>query len=187
MHRILKACFPLLVGACLGGNFHPARADEQIRPLVITGDWMAAEHAVSMTEAPDLCIAGNNREGLLFRAASTSLELRIVDEAWSLPTEVQGKVGVQVGAKSYDFTITSNTSQMVSADMEPAVALDLFHVMDNNAEMTITAGHSKARHVSLHGSTKAMNAFRTCAGLHSSGVGGGDNPFSSPGDAAPPK
>jgi hypothetical protein len=58
--------------------------------------------------------------------------------------------------------------------------LDLFHAMDKASMMTVTTGHEKPRRVSLSGSTKVMTAFRTCAGIKSEGMSGGDNPFAAP-------
>jgi hypothetical protein len=43
--------------------------------------------------------------------------------------------------------------------------------------MTVTGGKAKSFSVSLAGSTKTTNVFRTCAGIKSDAPSGGDNPF----------
>ncbi len=49
--------------------------------------------------------------------------------------------------------------------------------MDNSAIMTVTVGKAKPLAVSLVGSTRVTNAFRTCAGINSNAKTPGGNPF----------
>ncbi len=52
----------------------------------------------------------------------------------------------------------------------------MFQAMDKAATMTLTVGKVK-RVVSLSGSTKSTNAFRTCAGFKGAPATSGSNPF----------
>ncbi len=75
-----------------------AAADEQITPLAISGDWMAAAHRESITAAPDVCVAANMQSGFTFRASERDgIEIRVTDKSWSLPANVQGGITVTVG------------------------------------------------------------------------------------------
>lgn len=49
--------------------------------------------------------------------------------------------------------------------------------MDKAAAMAVTVGKAKPISVSLTGSSKAANAFRTCAGIEGGSGKGGENPF----------
>jgi hypothetical protein len=49
--------------------------------------------------------------------------------------------------------------------------------MAKAASLKLTIGKDAPISVSLDGSTKALNAFRTCAGIGGGGTGGGSNPF----------
>jgi hypothetical protein len=158
--------------------FHPpALADEQIRPLAISGDWAAAAHAASMTAPPDVCLATNIASGFTVRSDEDGLQIRVTNRSWSLPANVTGIVEVDVGNFHKTFEIDDNTDNMVNAELPHDDAIALFSAMDNASSMSVTAGSGKPTTISLAGSTKATNAFRTCAGLNSAGSGGGSNPF----------
>ena len=49
--------------------------------------------------------------------------------------------------------------------------------MDAASAMIVTVGKAKPVTVSLIGSTKATNAFRTCAGINGNPKAPGSNPF----------
>jgi len=61
--------------------------------------------------------------------------------------------------------------------MQINVALELLNAMDKNNLMTVAAGADKPINVSLDGSTRVTNAFKTCAGIKDGSKGGGSNPF----------
>jgi hypothetical protein len=136
-----------------------------------------ADDHLSMTAPPDVCIASNVAAGFALRADNSGLQIRVINSKWSLPTGVNGAVRIDVGAFHKSFDIDDNTDNSVNAELSNDDALALFAAMDNAGIMSVTAGTAKAVAVSLVGSTKATNAFRTCAGLDSSGPGGGVNPF----------
>ncbi|CAH2606457.1 protein of unknown function (plasmid) [Rhodovastum atsumiense] len=52
---------------------------------------------------------------------------------------------------------------MVVADVDEDDMIKLFSAMDAASAMVVTAGKAQPVSVSLAGSTKATNAFRTCA------------------------
>jgi hypothetical protein len=159
----------------------PAAADEQMKLLATSGRWVAAAHSTSMTAAPDVCVVVTTLptgEQFAIRADVASTEVRLIDEDWSLPAGVTGSLKIDVGAYHHEFNISGNTSAIVSAAAEKDELLLLFAATDKAGSMSVTAGSAKPLVVSLAGSTKATNAFRTCAGIRSSGSGGGSNPFS---------
>ena len=152
------------------------KADELMQPLAQSGDWMAASHRPTMLAAPDVCFAGNMASKFLLRADQTSTEIRIADDSWSLPPSVSGAIEVKIGAYTASFDIDSNTNNMVMATIKPGSAVELFAAMDEASSMSVTVGKS-TRTVSLSGSTKVTNAFRTCAGIKGAPADPSSNPF----------
>jgi hypothetical protein len=69
-----------------------ARADEEVVPLAEGGDWVALSHHASMTADADVCIVLNARNHLGFRSDRDGITLRVNNEAWALPTSVQGDI-----------------------------------------------------------------------------------------------
>jgi uncharacterized oligopeptide transporter (OPT) family protein len=119
----------------------------------------------------------NPDEGVALRAATEGLEVRITDQKWSLPSGVAGAIVLKVADVSKSFDITSNTDTMVVATASETEFLDLFGAMDKSSSMLVTVGKAKPKSVSLNGSSRAANAFRTCAGLAGNDKKGGENPF----------
>lgn len=155
----------------------PLRADEQLVPLAMSGDWAALAHKADITSPPDVCVLTNPVRQIAFRAASSGFEIRVTNENWSLPINVSGTIQMKVGdiAKSYD--ISANTDTMIVASISEAEILEIFGAMDKSSSMLVTVGKSKPFSVSLNGSSRATNAFRTCAGLAGNDKKGGENPF----------
>jgi hypothetical protein len=169
---------PLALAAVLCILSASAYADEQMIPLAQSGDWVAVAHQVSLTARPDVCIAANNTDpGVIFRADADGVQFRVLNKSWSLPAGVRGTVVVTVGNWSNAFEIDGNDDSMVNAEAAQDVAAAMFAAMDKASAMTVTVGKAKPFSVSLAGSTKTTNAFRTCAGIKSNAPGGGDNPF----------
>jgi len=154
-----------------------AWADEQLRPLAASGAWVAMAHQSSMTAAPDVCMAVNTNANVGLRADSDGVEFRIADNKWSLPAHVSGSIAITIGTWNTNVEIDANTDQSVEAIMPEDVLLAMFVAMDKATTMSVVVGKSKSRIVSLVGSSKATNAFRTCAGIHSSNEAAGENPF----------
>jgi hypothetical protein len=119
----------------------------------------------------------NPQTGFTFRADRDSVEVRVVNSAWSLPSDVQGTITVTVPGWHATFDITSNTSDMVSATIEQADLLPMFAAMDKAAAMTVAVGKAPPLTISLAGSTRVTDAFRTCAGINSNSKTPGGNPF----------
>lgn len=153
------------------------RADEGIYPLAASGDWYAAEHRPNMTGRPDVCIAMNMVQGVAFRAGYGGVEFRVINSKWSLPSHVQGEVSITVGSVKQTLEIDANDSTFVSASVSPEFLVPLFTAMDDAANMSVTVGKAKPVIVSLTGSTRVTNAFRTCAGINSNAKTPGSNPF----------
>ena len=155
----------------------PATAQERLVPLVVSGSWAAMVYTANPIGPPEVCMAINLTAGIAFRTDRSGTQIRIVNEKWSLPTNAQGTFTVKIGDMSENYIIDANTSTMVSADIGLFPAAILLGHMDKAAQMTVTVGNDKPFIVSLAGSTRATNAYRTCAGMPSADAGPGTNPF----------
>lgn len=167
----------VLLGAAL-----PAAADEMIVPLAMSGDWAALAHRPSMTAPADVCLAtnmaaGDAAKGVAFRADEFGVEFRVMDPSWSLPANVQGEVVITIGQWNRSFGVDSNTANMVAVEIPPDDLLSLFKEMDKAAQMSVKVGTAAPFTVSLVGSTRATDAFRTCADIKSNSQSPGSNPF----------
>ena len=154
-----------------------ARADEQTQILAESGNWGALAHSVSMTAPPDICLAVNPVSGLAFRSDEHKIELRVADKSWSLPAGIAGSMEISIGGWEDKLDIGWNTNDMIAARIPPEVIVSMFASMDKSTSMSIKIGNEKIRKISLSGSTKATNAFRTCAGIPSNSDIPGGNPF----------
>jgi len=154
-----------------------ANADDHLMPIAQSGDWIAMAHKVSLTAPPDVCIAFNLSAGIALRADGNTIQLRVIDGKWSLPVSVQGSVLISIGDWKLPLEINDNTSDSISAALKPMEIFALLATMDKATTMTVTAGKAKPIPVSLTGSAKVANAFRTCAGIEGGSGKGGENPF----------
>jgi uncharacterized membrane protein len=166
-----------LVGITFLAGSCPANADEQLRPLAFGGEWVAVAHSESMVAHPDVCAVANQTSGIVIRAGSDGIQFRATNEKWSLPPDVHGAIAVAVGAWAASLDIEANTDTMIAAEIASDVAAPMFAAMDKAASMSVTVGKAKPFQVSLKGSTKATNAFRTCAGISGNSNSPGSNPF----------
>jgi hypothetical protein len=170
----MTGLFALLV--LLTAGWH-AVADEMMVPIAQGGAWLTTAHRMSMTAKPDMCLTANFQSGIAFRSDENGIQVRIIDQKWSLPTGVDGAVTISIGSWKGVFEIDDNTDTMVNAEIENDDVIAMFAAMDTNASMSVGVGKAKPFTVSLVGSTKATNAFRTCAGLSSNSQTPGSNPF----------
>ena len=154
-----------------------ARADEQLTPLAINGDWAALAHEPSVIAPPDVCLVVNAVSGVALRADANGIQLRVMNNKWSLPAGVTGAIVISVGGWSHSFEIDDNTDTMVNAEVPQDVIGPMFDAMDKSSSMSVEAGKAKPLPVSLSGSTRATNAFRTCAGIKGNVASPGSNPF----------
>lgn len=155
----------------------PVLADEQLVTLAESGNWVAMEHRPSMTDPPDVCVAATSQGGLGLRSDGTTVEIRYVNTSWSLPDGVTGSISIAVDGTTYGFAIVSNTDTMVNAQVDADKVQPILDSMGKAASMVLTAGKAAPVTISLAGSMKALNAFRTCAGIGGSAPGAGSNPF----------
>jgi hypothetical protein len=167
----------IMVALALSWGCAPAFADEQLVPLVENGNWIAMEHRPSMTDPPDVCVAANPSSGLGIRSDGTTVQVRYSDTSWSLPDGVKGSIGIAVDGATYSFDIDDNTDTMVNAEIDTDKVQSMLDEMGKAGSMAITVGKAKPVTISLAGSMKVLNAFRTCAGIGGGSAGGGGNPF----------
>ena len=171
MGRIALAALVVLAGGWRG-----ARADDQMRPIAVSGGWIAMIHQASLVSPPDVCLAVNPEAKVGFRSDAETLEIRAWNSDWSLPANLTGTVEVHVQEWAGTFDIDGNNNETIYAGMSPLIAEEMFAAMDKSASMTVKVGKS-VRTVSLTGSTKVTNAFRTCAGMKGAPGTAGSNPF----------
>jgi hypothetical protein len=177
----LQPAAALVLGGFLLAIPLGAHADEQMQTLAVSGNWVAVAHRADMIAAPDVCGAmttnpSTGRE-LLFRMDLDGMQIRVADEKWSLPANVSGDIAVNIGPIAKAFHIDSNTSSMVSAPIPASEVTMIFDAMDKASGMLVKVGNEAPYAVSLAGSTRVTNAFRTCAGISGNAPGGGANPF----------
>lgn len=168
-----------LFGACITAMLitSSVRADEQIRIIAQSGEWGALVHLPSMTAAPDVCLAVNPTHGVAIRADGEDIEFRLTNKSWSLPAGVTGSIGLSVGSWEASLEINNNNSNTVTAVLPPDDVGPMFAAMDKSPLMSVTVGKAKPLNVSLVESAVAINAFRTCAGIHGNAKAPGSNPF----------
>jgi hypothetical protein len=170
------ALVPLFVTA----STLPALSGEKLFPIAQSGDWITMEHRINTAARPDVCIAVNADDGVIFRIDDNRIEIRILDVSWALPPNTNGSVGISVGDWKGVFDIFDNTPEMVIAEIKADDIVPMFAAMDNSSSMIIAVGEVPAFPVSLAGSTKATNAFRTCAGRQDHSMTPGSDPFRYP-------
>ena len=90
---------------------------------------------------------------------------------------MKGVITVTVGDWTTTLDIGANTDDMIAALISDEIARTMFAAMDKAASMSVTIGKANAFQVSLKGSTRATNAFRTCAGIKANSKALGSNPF----------
>jgi hypothetical protein len=155
----------------------PAMADEQMRPLAMAGTWIAMAHQPSMIAPPDVCLALDAATGVALWSNGEDVQLRVINSKWSLPTNVAGEVVVSIADWTATLGINDNTDTMISASMEEGQRDALLQAMDKGSSMSVKVGKAGPMKVSLSGSTKVTNAWRTCAGLKGSAGTPDTNPF----------
>ncbi len=164
-------------GIVLGVASTPTLANETMRSLAMSGDWGAMVDRPTELAPPDVCMAINPRAHFLLRQGDDQFELRVADETWSLPAHATGKLRVQSGAydKSFDSEVLDAT--LVGATIDTDLIPALLDALSGGDYAMVTVGKEAPRKVSLSGTSKVLNAFRTCAGIAGSSAGGGSNPF----------
>jgi hypothetical protein len=131
------------------------QADEQIAPLAISGNWVAAAHRASMTAPTDVCIVENVASCAYLRADADHVELRVENQNWALLTAVQGEISLSISQWKTLLDIGANSNTMVAAIVSSDIIVPMFAAMDNAFVMAATVGKAKPVIVSLAGSTRA--------------------------------
>lgn len=174
----MRALWAMTIAILISGG---AKAEEQMRTLARSGAWVAMAHQESITAPPDICLVMTPMQHgvLAFRHSDTGTEFRISNEQWSLPSDAKGQIKMTVGTILRDYQVSDNTDQTVSIDIPDEDVAPLFSAMDKERTLTVAIGKSPPVSVSLSGSAKATNAFRTCSHLGGSSApnGRGSNPF----------
>ena len=167
----------LIVFAATASIWNVAVADERLVPLAISGNWIAMAHRQSITSRADVCMVANMKSGFAIRVDETTKQIRVIDDHWSLPSGATGTVTITIGDWHQVFDIDDNTSDSVNAEIDPDVLTDMLNWMDKATSMSVTVGKAKPFLVPLAGSTRATNAFMTCAGIKGHVGTPGSNPL----------
>jgi hypothetical protein len=139
-----RAILAIAVAVLSVAEFCTACADEQMVPLAVSGDWMTMAHRESMIARPDVCVVLNGPSGFALRADSDGVQVRVSNEHWSLPANVEGSIAIGVGDWKAEFDIDDNTDNMVNAEVPADIIAPMFAAMDKADSMSITAVRSKS-------------------------------------------
>ncbi|MBY4639645.1 hypothetical protein K6L44_06470 [Gluconacetobacter entanii] len=153
------------IAALIGGILLPAVSfaqDMSIITDVESGNWVALHHSPDQGVRTDICLAASGDEGLLFRADAHQLEIRTGNPQWSMTVGQQGEMTVNIGAYSHTFQMIAEGASMLTTLVQPEDMKALLDAMDNAGQVTLKYGQKTTRVVSLAGSTKALNQFRSC-------------------------
>lgn len=90
---------------------------------------------------------------------------------------ISGSIALTIRSWNLDLEVSDNTDVTVAAVLDGEQVQTFLAKASDAGAMTVTVGKAKPFPVSLVGSAKALNAFRTCAGIPGGGHGGGQNPF----------
>lgn len=162
---------------CGASLIRHASAEEVLRIAATAGDWAMMTHQPSTISRVDMCMMVNQSAGVLLRADADRTEVRVFNRTWSLPAHVEGTIRAKVGALDRSYDIDDNTDQLISAPMDRSEIKELLDAMDQASSMTVFVGKAPPISVSLSGSTKVANAFRTCAQINGNSATPGSNPF----------
>ncbi len=155
----------LFLAALPAVGVRPARADQQLRTLVVSGDWTATEQQDASGAAGDVCVAftAGSDKGFGLRASTADIEIRYSQGNWVLPDNVKGTLAIDVGAYHSILPVTANTRDTAIASITYAQLYGMIAAMESARSMSVTAGYAAPETVSLRGSNRATNAFLSCA------------------------
>ena len=157
-----------------------AMAEEQSLMIAHSGSWVTFEHRPSGIALPNVCYTasiGQNITVFLRSGSNHDFEIRLANDAWSLPSHAAGEVSFKIGDWGVPLQAVSNGATMLDVYITEQFMETFIDHMDNGSSMSVTVGNSPAVRFSLAGSTRATNAFRTCAGLTGNAPIPGGNPF----------
>lgn len=157
----------------------PALANPDTEVSVVSGNWMSVR---STDETGSRICIGASLPVLGFRASPQGLEIRVTNDAWSMSADVNGDVLFKVGDVTKTISMSPVSGSTLTGLVQSADLAALLDAMDKAPVMRISVGKAKPIAVSLSGSTRAMNDFRTCSSVRGYGdLGGkavaGGNPF----------
>ncbi len=160
---------PVTIGACalaalLALSGLRARADETLRTLVVSGDWIAKEQQAPGSPGADVCIAFTTGQdnGFGLRAGVGDFEVRYSQDNWVLPDNVKGNLVFDIGPYHSILAVTSNTRDTAIVSVSREQLDDMISAMETVSVMRVTAGIASPQKVSLHGSNRATTAFLRC-------------------------
>ncbi|HTU54985.1 MAG TPA: hypothetical protein VMF62_13540 [Acetobacteraceae bacterium] len=165
----VRFCSGVALAACLAGlpgtGVRLARADDQLRTLVVSGDWTATEQQDASGAARDVCVAftAESDKGFGLRASTADIEVRYSQDNWVLPDDVKGTLAIDVGAYHSVLPVTANTRDTAIAAITDEQLRGMIAAMERARSMSVTAGYAAPETVSLRGSNRATDAFLSCA------------------------
>ncbi len=99
-----------------------------------------------------------------------------------MSADVHGDVTFKIGSETKTFPMSALSGTTLAGEVQATDLADLLDAMDKAPFAKILVGKAKPITVSLNGSTRALNDFRTCSTVKGYGdLGGqtvaGGNPF----------
>lgn len=133
-----------------------------VMPDVESGNWSALHHSPDQGVHTDICLAMSSGGALVFRGDANDLEIRSGNAQWSMSAGQQGEMNITIGNYSHDFKMTAAGASMLAVVVTPDEMKPLLDAMDSAGQAVIKYGQKTTRVVSLLGSTKVLNQFRSC-------------------------
>lgn len=158
MKRILVA-----LGLGIFSIFPACAQSNESQISEVSGNWVALRHTPDGGITSDVCVAASDDGKMAFRADANSIEFRSTDKKWNMSIGQSGDVTVSAGGVSKTFSMVASDNVTLDVAISADDAKALFAGFDSASVATIRYGEKTTKKVSLLGSTKVINAFKSCA------------------------
>lgn len=149
-----------------------------------SGKWFATHHTTDGGITTDVCVAGTvNEQRTMFtlRASRESVEIRIINNKWNLPEELDNFVNIVSGDFQQEYRFMGMSSNILSTHLEEVDTKPLLSALSNGASAELHFGEKKVQNISLSGAGKALNSFKNCVrGIGTMDLGNPAGPVDTP-------
>ena len=145
----------------------PALGDDEPQMTAQSGDWAAISYVDGTVT--DVCAATALGGKLLFRSDRSTVEIRSMNSQWSLGTDTTGVMTIKAGTYSHDFGMNAMNGTTLTSVVPPGDLSPLLDAFDKASTASINFGGKTTEVISLVGSTKVLNEWRTCTGANGFG------------------
>ena len=144
-----------------------AFADDEPQITEQNGSWVAVSYVDGTVT--DVCVASSLGGKLGFRSDKETVEIRSANPEWSLGTNTTGTMTITAGKYSQDFAMNALNGTTLTTVVPASDLIPLLDAFDTASSASITFGKKTKDIVSLSGSTKILNTWRTCTGANGFG------------------